>query len=465
MDWHIISSLNNRDFPPNMMSRVVITLLFVFLAASEITPLGRSRSLNSTCQRIHKSLMISTLEESWIVFVKSASTVVSRDSTNCLELWSNAYDLIQSIFNATTNHTTHEDGDGLHNISIGHNTTYSIDFFESLTVLVYTEATKRRKDDCVKARGRYDHDTGVCVKHGSTSQRTSTAKAMLFIIRIIGNTVSVLALVLLVTILFLCEELRTVPGRYMTHLSVVLLIGQTLYLLSPVGEKSGAACALLEISIHWAYLTVFSLMCMIAVSTTRTFCQPLLVSQQEKTRRYRLALKAAYGFPLVLTTPCLITHVISQGKINYGCSSGRFVSNLWANLLTFIVPIGLILIVNCACLIVAVYRIHKANTENKRILRKRKSYHKLRIQALVVMIKLGTFSGVGWIFGFLGSLTQVAVFIWAFEILCSFQGFGIFCGFACSVRVYRLFLRRLKFSTRTRPSLEKRYVDSKTTQM
>ena len=440
--------------------------LFIIILSPSVTTSMNIAFSNITCSPNYKLLTISPVDHHWLDFIEAASAEISNTSSNCQEIRTKSLKILEYFFNNSLNVSDLIVESNLQlNLGRLHNVTYNIDFFDSLTMLI-SKVSRKRMDQCLKDKALYKSDTGVCIKEDKKVQNIMPKKGRV-IIKVIGNSTSILTLILLLVILTLFEELKTIPGRYMTHLSVVLLFGQTLLLLSPVGEKNSTVCALLGVLVHWTYLTVFSLMCMIAVSTTRTFCQPLMVSQNEKSRRYQLAMKAAYGFPLVITTPCLLTQFISPSKVNYGGHGKCFITNEWANLFTFIVPVGSILLFNCVCLMVAVYRIHRTNKENTRILRRKRSFHKLRIQALILIIKLGTFTGMGWIFGFIGSLTSVDAFNWIFEILCSFQGFGIFCGFACSIRMYNIFIRKIQSKKKKliRPSLDKQLVDSKTTQM
>ena len=440
----------------------IITRLFViYVFFSLNNPLKLVYS-QVTCQPCCETVA-SSLDAEFLEMLRAASVNVSKNSSNCQELRAKSLKVLESLFNSSIDvhsetYRAHPENEP--NISRAENVSYSIEFFESFHILI-SKASRLKMDECHKAKGIYYSQTGVCIK-GDKKDHDATSWETLQLVKIVGNSISILTLILLLGIIILCRELQTIPGRYMAHISTVLLIGQVLLLLSPIGEKNSTACTMMGVSIHWTYLTVFSLMCMIAVSTTRTFCQPTIVSQAEKARRYNLAMKGAYGFPLVIIVPCIITQLIRPSKISYGNNRKCFITNAWANLLTFITPVGCILVFNCACLMAAVYRIHKANKENARILRSRSSgMH--RIQVLVLIIKLGTFTGVGWVFGFLGSLTSVTVFSWIFTVLCSFQGFSIFCGFVCSARIYAMLSRKIYSNKRKllKPNTEKPFADSK----
>ena len=447
---------------------MIITKLFtIYLSISFNSP-SNFVLPDLTCKPLCEMFQLSSLNADLQEFIKKAALTVSKNASNCQEIYAKSRELLTSLFNNSMdflNQTTVRDPEVVKsNTGIPKNITFNTDFFQSLNVLV-SKTSRLKMEECLKAKGTYHSQTGVCITEENAGQDEESLKTM-EIMNIIGNSTSILTLILLLVIIIIFRELQTIPGKYMAHITVILLIGQTLLLLSQVGKKNTTACAFIGIFIHWTYLTIFSLMCVIAVSTNRTFCHPMVVSQIEKARRYSLAMKAAYGFPLTIMTPCIITQLINPSKINYGNNRRCFITNVWANLFAFVIPIGFILILNCVCLTAAVYRIHRANKENTRILRHRSS-HMHRIQTLVLIIKLGTFTGLGWIFGFIGSVTSVTVFNWIFEVLCSFQGFGIFCGFLCSVRVYNIFMTKMHSSKRklTKPNSDKPFADSKTTRM
>lgn len=420
------------------------------------------------CEPHCEMLQLSSLNADLLEFITTASAAVSKNASNCQEIYAKSCEVLALLYRnmsmGSLNQTGETDQEMKLNISTSKNVTFSIDFFQSLNVLI-SKTSQLKMEQCLKAKGTYHSQTGVCITEENVDQDEVSLKTM-EIMNITGNSTSMLTLILLLVIIILFRELQTIPGRYIAHITVVLFIGHTLLLFSQVGKKNSTACTVMGVFIHWTYLTIFSLMCVIAVNTNRTFCHPMVVSHIEKARRYSLAIKAAYGFPLIIMTPCIITQLINPSKINYGYNRRCFITNLWANLFTFIIPIGCILLLNCVCLTATVYRIHRANKENTRILRHRSSQMH-RTQTLVLIIKLGTFTGLGWVFGFLGSLTSVTVFNWIFEVLHSFQGFGIFCGFLCSARVYNIFAKKMHSSKRrlTKPNSDKPFADSKTTRM
>ena len=323
---------------------------------------------------------------------------------------------------------------------------FSTDFFASLQLLI-TKALRITKAKCLQNGGVFDNQSGKCIEH-ENGQAATTGTSKLFLVKIIGNASSIVGLVVLLVIFCVFKDLRTVPGRYIIHLAVVLTIGHSLLLPILHVEQQKHLCIITGVLIHWVYLTVFSLMGIIALSTVRTFCQPLSVCLDERLRRYRLAMRAAYGFPLVVIIPCTIIQFVSPEKVSYGDGGNCFITKNWASIITFEAPAGCILLFNIGCLVIAVSKIHNAKGRNMKILR-RGNRHELRIQTVLLVLKLGTFCGIGWIFGLIYALTSHPISNWLFQILSSFQGLCIFIGFACNARIYSFCKKKLAYRKKT----------------
>lgn len=323
---------------------------------------------------------------------------------------------------------------------------FSTEFFASLQLLI-TKALRLTKEKCLQKGGVFDHESGKCIANVNGQATAKGTKALTYV-KIIGNSSSIVGLMILLVIIYVFKDLRTVPGRYIIHLTIVLATGHCLLLLSLYVEQQKHICAATGVLIHWVYLTVFSLMGIIALSTARTFCQPVSICLDERLRRYRLAMRAAYGFPLVVIIPCVIIQFVNSEKISYGDGGNCFITNYWASIITFEAPVGCILLFNIGCLIVAVSKIHNAKGNTMKVLR-RGNRHELRIQTVLLVLKLGTFCGIGWIFGFIYAVTSHPIFTWFFQLLSSFQGLSIFLGFVCNARIFSFCKKKFAYRKKT----------------
>ena len=383
--------------------------------------------------------------------INEAAIRVSMNAHNCNEFNNLSLAALEKIFqelhiNIFSSKDLADSGNGWVGSVRNASHVFSTDFFASLQLLI-TKALRITKAKCLQKGGVFDHQSGKCIVN-ENGQAATTGTNELFFVKIIGNSSSIVGLAVLLVILYVFKDLRTVPGRYVIHLAVVLTIGHSLLLLSLHVQQQQHLCTITGVLIHWIYLTVFSLMGIIALSTARTFCQPLSVCLDERLRRYRLAMRASYGFPVVVIIPCIIIQFVSSEKVSYGDGGSCFITNNWASIITFEAPVGCILLFNIGCLVIAVSKIHNAKSRNMKILR-RGNRHELRIQTVLLVLKLGTFCGVGWVFGFIYAITSHPIFKWLFQVLSSFQGLCIFIGFVCSARIFSFCKKKLAYRKKT----------------
>eukprot|EP00795_Rhopilema_esculentum_P006286 gene6288-11707_t len=445
---------------------LIANILSKWVIISAVNLVTVSLRENHNCGDYKFRSISTTIDDRILDSIEAAASTISRNANNCEELYMTAYEAVEIIFFELSGNDSGNVEDES-NTKGGSNYTMYTDFFNSLKILI-ARAIELRKQMCASSRGTFNEKTAVCsIKNEkqTSPNHLNNSNGILFYLQVVGNSLSIISLTCLLFMLLCFKELQSVPGRYIKHLATVLAIGHALLLMKYYAAKNTRFCAVVGIWIHWVYLTAFCTMAMIALSTTRTFCQPLMTSQCEKVRRYRLAIKTAYGFPLVIITPCTIIHFVSPEKMSYGVNGECFISNVWASIATFLIPIGCVLLFNCICLVAAVSKIHRMNKENSKILRKGSRSSVLRTQSTVMVLKLGTFTGIGWIFGFISGLAGVEAFDWLFKILCSFQGFGIFAAFAFTTRIYNLLMKKIKKKApRNKLSLEKNPRETRLTQ-
>ncbi len=315
---------------------------------------------------------------------------------------------------------------------------YSTSFFLSLKLLV-NKVTKQKIDK-------------------ETEEKTIFHPAEFDLFRFLANTCSIMCLLLLLKTFHLFKELRTVPGKYLIYLSIFLTAGHSLMLLSSHAKNERKFCCIVGILTHWVYLTVFSLMTVIAFDILRTFGFSVQLRRSDKFRRYQASLGAAMCSPVVITIPCIAIHFIGKAEVYSGSGGTCFVMNVWANLIAFVIPVGVVLIFNTICIAVTILNIHKTQKRTSNVLKKKA--RKSRLRVFVLTLKLATVTGFGWIFGFVGALTDIRAFQMAFTILCSLQGLNIFAGFMCRKRIFALYKR--KWNSR---NYEFKYFPTKNTKM
>ena len=102
----------------------------------------------------------------------------------------------------------------------------------------------------------------------TTSSQSFTA---VHIITYVGFSLSIIFLIFLLVTYFLFAELRTYPGKRVTHLSCAMIAMQSVYFASDPAAVSSAVCAVVGALLHFFILVSFLWMSAIAHNTQKTF--------------------------------------------------------------------------------------------------------------------------------------------------------------------------------------------------
>ena len=316
-----------------------------------------------------------------------------------------------------------------------------IDFFACLRLLVH-EASNLKQQQCINNEGMYDATKGEC-RNTSLPASKNRSNRKEIILQLFGNITSIVCLCLLIITYCIFKELRTIPGQQMIYLTAFLAAGHLLQTIGIYATNEATLCQITGILAHFSYLTTFSFMAAMVLNMSRTFCSSGQIQHDEKLRRHRISLKASILTPLTVVVPCVIINYVDPTKIIYGDGGLCFVSNTWASLVTFVIPVGAILVFNFICLVTVTVTIYRAQRDHEKVLHNNNNILNVRARILIMTINLANLTGLGWIFGFISGLTQIALFQWIFIALCSLQGVFVFIGFCCNKRIINLYKREL----------------------
>ena len=190
------------------------------------------------------------------------------------------------------------------------------------------------------------------------------------------------------------------------------------------------ACIAFGVSIHfsWSATTCMFWMSMSSFNLFRCFSPSNIRSHlQQSVGPYA-------AFVVVMSTLLVIANMafslVTEVNVGYGVKI-CYISSHLGLLLTFFTPVGLIVLSNLCFLSVTIWRI-------SRVPKLKGSKSSDRINVLIYM-KMSTLTGVGWIFGFLGILTNVEVFEYLFIVANATQGLFLMVSFVCNRRVLMLF--------------------------
>ena len=235
-------------------------------------------------------------------------------------------------------------------------------------------------------------------------------------------------LITVVTYLFL-KPLRTLPGKINLCLCLSLLLAQTLQQFTMDWVKYRTVCIICGVFIHfmwsasllWMNVSSFNLfLCFSTANLGRNGFQPSLALYTfyvNCTSSLFVAINMAYTF-------------LRYGFIGYG-ENLCYISTKMGLLITFVIPVGVIVLANLCFLSVTIWRIsHAPKLDGS------KSVDRNNV---LIYIKMSTLTGTCWIFGFLRILTEVEVFEVLFIVANASQGLFIMISFICNRRVMDLF--------------------------
>ena len=273
-------------------------------------------------------------------------------------------------------------------------------------------------------------------------------------------SISVVCLAVHITIHLLVPKLRNLPGKNLLSLSCALFGAQLLFLTGVRETQLEHVCTLLAALTHWFFLAAFFWMNIMGVDICRTFSSRLhhTGSRQLTFGHYSLY---AWGCPTLIVTGALVVHLTSPDSIlspRYGANV-CWISNRTALAVWFALPVALLLLANTGLFIGTVCSIlrqkrsakfaadqsYKSQSEpsselmaKRRDLKRRK--HNIR---LVLYVKLALIMGLGWLFAFLASLTQVQALWYPFILLNGLQGLFILVAFDLKTKIYYLLWQRI----------------------
>lgn len=275
------------------------------------------------------------------------------------------------------------------------------------------------------------------ILQGSTAAVDQASEAEIFII---GNGIGFVFLGTLFTTYYCFKELQTSYGKCIVILSLIIIVKNVIQFASFLTSKQETACKFVALSCHWLILSMFCWMASIAYDLLATFSRvriPSPIAQRRKFRAYQIF---SFLSPTVIVTACVAVELISKNTI-YGSNGICFVTNYWANIASFVVPVGIILLFNITCLASTIYFIRRANSKSQCLFPTEEKRPSLSFTVLT--IKLSLLLGLGWVIGYVGGILQSAFLLYTFLFLDSFQGVFIYFAFCCNRRVFTFYKKGL----------------------
>ena len=226
-------------------------------------------------------------------------------------------------------------------------------------------------------------------------------------------------------------ELQSQPGINNIILCICLLLAQSMYQFG-AGQTTlpGWACTLIGAICHFLWLAaIFSMnACSIHIYLTFSKSRVLSSTFDYKNTFYHIAYIGIASLAFV-SLNIIISLIRSQGhNKGYGGNLCYLSSNL-NQVLTFLVPLSILLVSNMLLFILVVYKINRAAAVKAK---KEKSF-------LLIYARLSSLTGITWIVGYLQLLLSHEVFQYLFILFNASQGIFIMIAFVMNKRVYLLF--------------------------
>ena len=256
--------------------------------------------------------------------------------------------------------------------------------------------------------------------------KTSILQEIAVIVSFICSTVSILCLLITILTYILLKPLRTIPGKINLCLCVSLLMAQILQQFTMDLTQYPTACIVFGGLIHFFWAVTLFWMNIASLNLFRCFSPANITAAAFQPS---LLLYAVYviGMSLLLVGANLGYSFWTLGRsVGYG-GHICYISSFYGLLITFVSPVGLIIISNLCFLLVTIWRISRTP--------KPQGTQSVDRSNVLVYIKMSTLTGTCWIFGFLRLWTEFDIFELLFILTNASQGLFLMLSFVCNKRI------------------------------
>ena len=267
---------------------------------------------------------------------------------------------------------------------------------------------------------------------------------------VIGQLLSIIALIIHLVVYMLLPQLRNLPGWNLMCLSGSLLLSQLLFLTGTGRTEVHVVCEILSVVMHYSFLAAFFWMNVMSFDLWNTFSKSTFISIRESSsnRFLRYSVYSWIGSAVIVLISFITYKSVNiSSAYNPAYAKGIcWITHKPALILFFGFPLALMLLSNLIFYILTICNIQHVSQKTS-IVRGEDTYSR----HLMVYTKLCVIMGLMWLFGFIATLAQVELLWYVFLIFNSLQGVFICITFVCTRKVYRLLCE--KFFKPKRPSM------------
>lgn len=257
-------------------------------------------------------------------------------------------------------------------------------------------------------------------------------------------SISIACLFVTITTYVKHKSLHSQPGINNLILCIFLLLAQIMYQFG-AGQTSlpDYICSLIGAMCHFLWLSVMFSMNTCCIQMFTIFRkQTKLSSKFDTWQTMKHVLYVTCSSSLFVFINMVVSLVSSGGgSIGYGGKICYLSSNLM-QIITFVAPSALTLVLNIILFTYVVYMIKKVSSAN--LLAKERNY-------LGVYARLSTLTGLTWVFGLSRLVFETEVLEYLFIIFNACQGVLIMTAFVLNKRVLSLIFRKSVFTSSEAP--------------
>ncbi|XP_076102107.1 uncharacterized protein LOC143071586 [Mytilus galloprovincialis] len=261
----------------------------------------------------------------------------------------------------------------------------------------------------------------------------------MFIIRVICNVVSLICLILTFITYILFKSLRTVPGQNNMTLVLCIILNELLFHVRLYSLKNSNVCQAIGVLQHYFFLTVFTSFNVCTFHIYRVFTTSFSTTANSNIHVLFKYKAYTFGFPaIIVTSNILVTFIYHDYQsIGYGGDLCFIVLKL-AAIVTFLCPVGIILLTNVFMFAAAIFNIcitPHVTSENV-------SHDKK--DNMVIYFKLFAITGCTWLLQFIDALFPESMFTVLISMCNLLTGTFIFMSYICNKRVLELYKSKFK---------------------
>ena len=299
---------------------------------------------------------------------------------------------------------------------------------------------------CHQHNGIYVNERRICIvsnKEDPNSTRNYTifsdstpngaGSKSLRILNIVGNSCSIVAILLLVVQYFICKDQFLIFDKSILSLAFCLQISHLMQLFITFFSWNKTYCKAGGIVLHWALLSSFAWMSIISFDIFKTFRRTQLADSRSK-KKYSIYLITAMSASTMVVVVCIFLGIPANDYSGYGHEGRCFIGKVWANLFSFVLPVAFSLMLNTVLMITTLLKIYKSQKRGAKALagnRSHSSNSRKNVVVSILTLKLSVLFGLGWFLGFITSVSNSPILAFIFTGIVSLQGLLVFVCFGC----------------------------------